>query len=152
MYRRVASESIAPFRLRLLAARQGLAKMGERFRRDVEEGFDRPTQVLLRQLHLFYAQRRTVRFKRVLLVRGTETQVGADENQRRPPGFVPRRAQSQVDRLHIVSVLHRLRVPAIRLEAPRVVFVTGDVRTGGERHMVVIEKVDQLAEFQLPGE
>ena len=124
MYRGVARESIAPLRLRLLTARDGLAKMGECFGWDIEEGFDRPTQVLLGQLNLFYAQRRTVSFKRVLLVRGTEAQVGADENQRRAPGFAARRAQSQVDRLHIVSVLHGLRMPAIRLEAPRVVFVT----------------------------
>ena len=96
MYGRVASEVIAPFRLRLLTAWHGLAKMRERFRRDIEEGLDRPTQVLLRQLHLFHAQRRTVRFKRVLLVRGTEAQVGADQNQRRPPRFVraARRARS----------------------------------------------------------
>ena len=126
--------------------------MGERFGRDIEKGLDRPTQVLLRQLHLFDAQRRTVRFKRVLLVRGTETQVGADENQRRPPRFAPRGAQCLVDRLHVVAVFHRLRVPAIRLEALRVVLVTGNVRTGGERHMVIVEEINQLAEFQLPGE
>ena len=93
-----------------------------------------------------------MRFKRILLVRGAEAQVGANENQRRTLGFAPCRPQSQVDRLHIISVLHRLRMPTIRLKAPRVIFVTGDVRTCGQRHMVVIEEVDQFAEFQLPGE
>src|SRR6185312_10980621 len=97
---------IAPLRLCLLAARQGLAKMGERFGWDVEEGLNRPTQVLLGQLDLFYAQRRTVCFKSILLVRGTEAQVGTDENQRRAPSFSLRSAQCQIDRRHIVPVFH----------------------------------------------
>lgn len=41
-------------------------------------------------------------------------------------------------------------MPAIGLEALRAVFVRGDVRTGRVRDMVVIEEVNELAEFQFP--
>jgi hypothetical protein len=44
----------------------------------------------------------------------------------------------------------RLRVSAIRFEALGAVSDRSDVRSGEKRHMVVTEKVNQLAEFQLP--
>jgi hypothetical protein len=46
--------------------------------------------------------------------------------------------------------LQRLRVSAIRFEALGAVPAISDVRSGEKRHMVVTEKVNQLAEFQLP--
>jgi hypothetical protein len=46
--------------------------------------------------------------------------------------------------------LQRLHVAAIRFEAPGAVSAISDVRSGEKRHMVVTEKVNQLAEFQLP--
>ncbi len=57
MFRGVVGESILPLGLRMLTARKGLAKMGERFGWNMEERLNGPTQVLLRQLDLFHAQR-----------------------------------------------------------------------------------------------
>ena len=72
MFGGIPRESISPLRLQMLTARQGLAKMGERFGWNIEERLHRPAQVYFRQLNILHAQRRTVRFKGVLLW-GTET-------------------------------------------------------------------------------
>ena len=53
----VVGEPILPLGLRMLTARKGLTKMGERLGWDMEERLNGPTQVLLRQLDLFHTQR-----------------------------------------------------------------------------------------------
>ena len=57
MFPGVVGKQILPFGLRIPTALEGLAKMGERPVRDMEERLDGPTQVLLRQLDLFRTQR-----------------------------------------------------------------------------------------------
>ncbi len=59
---------MAPFPFGLLSLLARLKKMRARRFGDVERRIHRPAEVLLGQSDLFHAERRTVRFERVLLV------------------------------------------------------------------------------------
>jgi len=63
-----------------------------------------------------------------------------------------RRTQRAVDRIQIVSILHRLRVPAIRFETPGTSFREGDVGRSGKCDVVVVIETNQFAELQMTSE
>jgi hypothetical protein len=63
-----------------------------------------------------------------------------------------RRTQRAVNRFEIVSILNRLRVPAIRFETPDTVFRKGDMGRSRKRDMIVVIKADQFAELQMTSE
>ena len=71
--------------------------------------------------------------KRVLLVRRAVADVRAHEDQRRPRRFGARRLQRRVDRVEVVAVGDRRRVPAVGLEALRAILGERDVGAGRKR-------------------
>ena len=123
--------------------------MRQRLVRNEKRRLSRPAELLLRQLHFLLAQRRSVRFERVLLARRSEADVGAHQNKRRSCGFGARSAQRAVERFEVIAILDCLRVPAISLEPLRAVFRESQIRGGSERNVVVVVQIDQFAQFQM---
>ena len=82
-----------PGGLRQLAAVDRLTEVGEGIAGDVEGGLERPTQRSFGPFDLVRAQRRTVCFEGVLLVRGAVSDMGAHEDERRTVGLRACRAQ-----------------------------------------------------------
>ena len=76
----------------------------------------------------------------------------AHENQRGTFPLGLRHSQRAVNRCKIVSILHGLRVPAIRFETQGTIFREGDVSRGGKRDVVVVIKAEQLAKPQMTRE
>src|SRR5439155_272518 len=83
---------LLPFRFGPLSLCHRFAKMRQRLVRNEKRRLSRPAELLLRQLHFLLAQRRSVRFERILLARRSEADVGAHQNKRRPRGFGARSA------------------------------------------------------------
>ena len=126
--------------------------MRECFVWNVERRIEWPAQRLFRQFHFFLAERRAVRFKSVLLVRRAIADMRTHENQRGTFPLGLRRTQRAVNRFKIVSILNRLRVPAIRFETPGTIFREGDVGRSGKRDVVVVIEANQFAELQMTSE
>src|SRR5437762_3320072 len=75
-----------------------------------------PTQLLLGEPHLLFAERGAVGLWGVLLVGTAEGDVGAHDHERRPVGDAPRRGERGVERAEVIAVRHTLHVPAVALE------------------------------------
>src|SRR6185369_4927769 len=105
-----------PVALRGAAALQGSAEMRARVVRNEERRLDRPAELLLGLLHVLDAERRAVRLEAVLLGRA-EAEVGSHENERGPRRLGHGRVERGIDRVDIVAVVDRDRLPAVGLEA-----------------------------------
>jgi hypothetical protein len=130
------------------AALQRGTEMRARLIRNEERGLDRPAELLLRLLHVLDAERRAVRLEAVLL-RGTEAEMGADEDQGRPRRVGFGGLQRRIDRVDVVAVVDGDRLPPVGLEALRAILGKRHVGAGRERHRVVVVEADQLAEAEV---
>jgi hypothetical protein len=149
----VPAEQLVPLVLRLGPARQCLTHVVEDFLRDVEMLIRVPAQLLLRQPNLLLAQRRAMGLGRVVHIRTAIGDVRAKLNDRGPPDLALGLDQGPLEALHIVAVaVDLLDVPSVRLEAFGPVFGEGQLRRPIDADMVVIVQVNQLAQFQVPGE
>src|SRR6185503_3581915 len=83
--RAISVPALAPFGFGARAARLRRAPVLERVFRNVERLERWPAEILLGELDLFDAKRRTVRVRRILLVRAAPADMRAHDDQRRPP-------------------------------------------------------------------
>ena len=77
---------------------------------------------------------------------------GADTEDRRTAFFSLRIVQSSVDQMHITTVLHRLDVPSIGLEALPDILGKGKCRGTGQADTVVIIEYDKFAQTKMSGQ
>ena len=128
------------------------AEMRQRLFRHEKRLLRRPAQRLFRQLDLLRAERRAVRFVRILLIRAAVRDVGFRANQRRARCFVLRRFNRRRDDLRVFAMLDAPHVPAVGFKTPRHIFSERQARAAVNRDAVVVVQADELAEFQMPGE
>ena len=109
--------TIVPLLLPLGAALDGLPHVGLRFFRHEELRVRRPAIVDLGEADLFRAQRLTVSFSSVLLVRRAPANVTVDDDQRWPLRLVLCLANRAIQRSQIVDVADVLHIPVPRQES-----------------------------------
>ncbi len=111
-----------------------------------------PAERLLRLAHLLVGHRVAVGVSRAGAGRAIADN-GLQADQGRPPLLGDPGANRSLDRLEIVPVLHRERVPAVGLEALRDV-LPGEREAGRavDRDLVVVVEEDAAAEGEVPGE
>ena len=63
------------------------------------------------------------------------------------PSHSVRGAQGAVDGFEIVAIFHGLRVPAVSLKSFCAIFREGEIRSSRERDVVVVVKINQLAQL-----
>src|SRR6266478_1406260 len=141
----IGGESLVPFRLGSFSLADGVAETSQRFFGNQKWRLKRPAELLLRPLYFLQTQRRAVGLEGILLTGRSVTDVRAQQNERRPRGLAAGRAQCSVDGFEIVSILHRLRMPAIRLEAFCAIFREREIGRSSERNMIIVVEVNQLA-------
>src|SRR5215204_6531772 len=110
-------DALLPLGLFVLAALDHAAEVLERLVGDEERILARPAVLLLGELDLVLAERRSVRARRVLLVRRAERDVAADDDQRWPVLDLLGLGDGGLDRVELHVLAEVLDVPAVGLVA-----------------------------------
>ena len=102
-------------------------------------------------MQFVFAERAAVRGEVVLLLRAAIADVRAHQDQR-GPALGLRLLDGVRDVVGVVAIRHRARVPAICLETLGDVFGEIELGGAGERNVVLIVEVNQLAQLQVAGQ
>src|SRR6185437_11142683 len=111
----------------------------------------RPAIAALRRLDLVGTEGLAMGFGAVVLPRGAVTDVTVENDQRRAPASVSRRAQRRLDAVQVVCVRDVQHVPPVRAESRHHVLGKGDGGIAFDRDVVVVVDPAQIVEREMAG-